>query len=88
MIRKPDWMLGKLVRISVTNNYMFRTPYDGTVALVIEVPKIETARPTARVMYHDGRIDSANSRYVDESLLVDVRDHEPDLVTVPGQHDA
>lgn len=57
MIRKPDWMLGKLVRISVTNNYMARTPYDGTVALVIDVPKIETARPTARVMYHDGRID-------------------------------
>lgn len=57
MIRKPDWMLGKLVRISVTNNYMARTPYDGTVALVIEVPKIEGVRPTARVMYHDGRID-------------------------------
>ena len=57
MICEPDWMLGKLVRISVTNNYMARTPYDGTVALVIEVPKIETARPTARVMYHDGRID-------------------------------
>lgn len=56
MNRKPDWMLGKLVRISVTSNHMFRTPYDGTVGLVIETPKIETARPTARVMYHDGRI--------------------------------
>jgi hypothetical protein len=58
MVREPDWMLGALVRISVTNNYMFRTPYDGTVALVIEAPKIETARPTVRVMYHDGRIDT------------------------------
>ena len=56
MIRRPDWMQGKLVRISVTNNYMARTPYDGTVALVIEVPKIETARSTARVMCHDGLI--------------------------------
>ena len=58
MIRKPDWMLGKLVRISVTNKYSIRTPYDSTVGLVIETPKIETARPTARVMYHDGRIDT------------------------------
>ena len=69
MIRRSDWMQGKLVRISVTNNYMARTPYDGTVALVIDVPKIETARPTARVMYHDGRIDvwfQSDLRVIDE----------------------
>lgn len=58
MTRKPDWMLGKLVRISVASNYMFRTPYDDTVGLVIETPKIEMTRPMARVMYHDGRIDT------------------------------
>lgn len=58
MIREPDWMLGKLVRISVRNNYMGRGLYDGTIALVVEAPKIETARPTVRVMYHDGRIDT------------------------------
>ena len=44
MIREPDWMLGKLVRISVTNNYMFRGLYDGTIGLVIETPKFETVR--------------------------------------------
>ena len=56
MILEPDWMLGKLVRISASNNYMFRGLYDGTIGLVVETPK--TARPTVRVMYHDGRIDT------------------------------
>ena len=55
MIHKSGWMLGKLVRISDPNSYMFRSPYDGTIALVVETPKVETAQSTVRVMYHDGR---------------------------------
>ena len=58
MIREHGWMLGKLVRISAANNYIFRTPYEGTVGLVVKVPKVETAHPTARVMHHDGSIGS------------------------------